>query len=468
MPVRFRMITLLLLLTGAAPGAPAPDPRAVATVDSAIARMGGAEALGRIERVRYELVTQWQRFVPDGRPHADRPSYEWHSDFRDYTVPAWRNTRRFGHPVKPAEVTDVVRDSVAIRRIGAAWAPLNVAYVDERHELFAFAPERLLLGVRRASDLRSLPDTTIAGVPHARVAATLEGYPSVVFVRRADGLPAMVRYVAAQPNDFGLAPLGTMEVEVWFSNWQRQPAGVNLPAQWDVWRAGMPYKRISVISSDLAPAAAPDSFAVSDSLRAAFLATARRPMHDLPYDSARVVDGSFVAFGTPGAPAGAVRVGGRWVLLEAGQAPLSADRALRALASLDPAPVDAAVVTVTAGQNGGVAALVTNRVPVFAAPGAAGYLATVLRNQGAAPGGVVPVRNGRWLRVGSDSLRVEPLDLPDAPGAMLVYVPSLRYAYSALAVAPLQREYVLRRLRELGWPVERLGTGARITTPVTP
>lgn len=462
------MIQLLLLLAGAAPVAPAPDPRALAVVDSAISRMGGADVLGRLERVRYELVTQWQRIVLDGRPYADRPSYEWHSDVRDYTIPAWRNTRRFGHPVKPQEITDVVRDSVANRRIGAAWAPLNVAYVDERRELFAFAPERLLLGVRRASDLRSLPDTSIAGVPHARVAATVEGFPATVFVRRADGLPAMVRYVAAQPNDFGLAPLGTMEVEVWYSGWQRQRQGLNLPTQWDIRRAGAPYKRVTVVSADFGIAAMPDSFAVSDSLRAAYLATERRPMHDLPYDSTRVVDGSFVAFNTPGAPAGAVKVGGRWVLLETGQAALSADRALQALAVVDPAPVAAAVVTVTAGQNGGAVVLVGKRVPLHVAPAAADYLRLVLRNHGVAPGGIRPESAGRWLRVGTDSVRLEPMDLPDAPGAMLIYVPSLRYAYSATAAAPLQREYVLRRLRELGWPVERLGSASRVNTPVTP
>jgi hypothetical protein len=462
------MIRLLLLLAGAAPVAPAPDPRAIAVVDSAISRMGGAEVLGRLGRVRYELVTQWQRIVLDGRPYADRPSFEWHTDVRDYTIPAWRNTRRFGTPAKPVELTDVVRDSVAIRRFNGPWQPLSMAYVDERRELFAFAPERLLPGLHGAPDLRSLSDTAIAGVPHARLAATVEGFPAVVLIRRTDGLPAMARYVAAQPNDFGLAPLGTMEVEVWYSNWQRQPQGVNLPTQWDIRRAGMPYKRVTVVSADFGIAAMPDSFAVVDSLRAAYLATERRPMHDLPYDSTRLVDGSFVAFNTPGAPAGAVKVGGRWLLLETGQAALSANRAMQALAAVDPAPVAAAVVTVTAGQNGGAVALVGKRVPLHVAPAAADYLALVLRNHGVVPGGITAVRGGRWLRIGTDSVRLEPMDLPDAPGAMLVYVPSLRYAYSATAAAPLQREYVLRRIRELGWPVERLGSASRVTTPVTP
>lgn len=461
------MIHLLLLLAGAPPRVAAPDQRALAVVDSAISRMGGVEVLGRLERVRYELVTQWQRIVLDGRPYADRPSYEWHTDVRDYTIPAWRNTRRFGTPAKPVELTDVVRDSVAIRRFNGPWKPLSVAYVDERRELFAFTPERLLPGLRGAPDLRSLSDTTIAGVPHARVTATVDGFPAVVLIRRTDGLPAMARYVAAQPNDFGLAPLGTMEVEVWYSNWQRQPQGVNLPTQWDIRRAGTPYKRVTVVSADFGIAAMPDSFAVTDSLRAAYLATQRRPMHDVPYDSTRIVEGAFAAFKAFGGPAGAVKVGGRWVLLESGQSGLSAELAIGALAALDPAPVAAAVITLPAGTNGGVVALARKRLPVYAAPGAATWLGIVLRNHGAT-GGATPVTRGRWLHVGSDSLRLEPIDLPDAPGALLVYVPSLRYAFSDPAGAPLQRDYVLRRLRELGWPVERVGSSAGVATPVSP
>jgi hypothetical protein len=41
---------------------------------------------------------------------------------------------------------------------------------------------------------------------------------------------------------------------------------------------------------------------------------------------------------------------------------------------------------------------------------------------------------------------------------MLVYVPSLRWVYSGMAAAPLQREYVLGWARRRGWVVERVGT----------
>ena len=64
-------------------------------LDTAIARMGGAELLRGVARVRFDLMTQWQRTAFDDRPAADQPSYEWHSDLRDYALAAWRNTRRY-------------------------------------------------------------------------------------------------------------------------------------------------------------------------------------------------------------------------------------------------------------------------------------------------------------------------------------------------------------------------------------
>ena len=64
---------------------------------------------------------------------------------RDYELNAWRNTRRnLANGTWRESVTNVVVDTVAtMRPAGAnAFRPLSIAYVDERRELFAFAPER--------------------------------------------------------------------------------------------------------------------------------------------------------------------------------------------------------------------------------------------------------------------------------------------------------------------------------------
>ena len=159
---------------------------AAAPVDTAIARMGGEETLRRIERVRFETMTLWQRLTFEQRPADLIGTYELHSDLRNYTLGAWRNTRRFVSGPTLREMTDIVQKDAGIRRIPnpdgtfQPWSPINIAYIDERKELFAFAPERLLLTARAASDLRTLSDTIIAGLAHARVSATVDGFPTTM------------------------------------------------------------------------------------------------------------------------------------------------------------------------------------------------------------------------------------------------------------------------------------------------
>src|SRR5687768_11377526 len=101
MPVR-RSLRLLAVaaMTAAVSGAFLPPPSSVlrpppAALDTAIARMGGEDALRRIERVRFEMMTLWQRMTFDNRPSDLIGSYELHTDLRNYTLGAWRNTRRF-------------------------------------------------------------------------------------------------------------------------------------------------------------------------------------------------------------------------------------------------------------------------------------------------------------------------------------------------------------------------------------
>jgi hypothetical protein len=116
--------------------------------------------------------------------------------------------------------------------------------------------------------------------------------------------------------------------------------------------------------------------------------------------------------------------------------------------------------------SGGAAWLAARGVPVHAGPGAAPYVRAVLRGHGAPAGGASAVTRGRWLRVDGDSLWVEPLDLPDAPGALVAYAPSLEWVYSGMAAGALQLDYVLARARERGWRVSRVGSARGVAVPL--
>jgi hypothetical protein len=452
-----------------------PDPAAKAIVDTALSRMGGRESLARAQRARREMLTMWQRVNFRQEPYSDAPTYEMHTDVRDYGLRAWRNTRKFGVAATAQQIVDIVLDTVAIRQMpNGVWGPLNIAYVDERREVFAIAPEYLLLVADDAPDLALGRDTLIDGLPAARVTATVDGFRMTLLFRRGDGLLAMSRFRAAQPNDFGLVGWGTMEVETWYSRWSRTAVGAVLPSQIDQKRLGRPYKRMTVLSAAFDTVTTAETFAISDSLRAAFFAGATKPMHDLPLDSAKIFEGKFVNFATFGAPAGAVKLGGKWVLFEAGQGGISATRALDWLARIDPgASVAGAILTLSSSGNGGVTELGRRRVPTYVALGSRPLIDRMLGNTGAT--GVSPVTVGpvtvtraRWLAVGTDSLWLEPIGLPDAPRNLLVYSPTLQWVYNAGASAPLQAQYLLDRVKEHGWTATRVGHARAMIPPPVP
>jgi hypothetical protein len=276
----------------------------------------------------------------------------------------------------------------------------------------------------------------------------------------------MVRYVAAQPNDFGLVPWGRMEVEVWYSRWGAGPNGVSLPMQWDVRRVGRPYKRMTVLALAIDTTSTADTFAVSDSLRQAFFQTANRPMQDVPLDSARMAAPGLARFGGFGYPPGAIKVGRSWVLIESGQASINAERSAEWLKQSDPeSEVAGAVLTIPAGTNGGAVWATRHRLTLHVSPAATPFVRTILQNQSRDFPRNAEITRAQWLKLGGDSLWLEPIDLPDAPGSLLVYAPSLKWAYAATATSPLHQSYLVDRLKQHGWPVERLGSIREIWGP---
>ena len=301
-----------------------------------MAHMGGAEALRGVHRLRIEVITEWQRTTLDRRPMTQVVGYEWSTELRDYDMPAWRYSRKFFGATGLNEVIDLVTDSVAAVAFKGTWRPQNTAYVEERNEVFALTPERVMLLVRDAPDVRLLPDTTIGGTRYARVAATVGGSRPTPLIGRGDGMLAAAMLKKGQPADFGLAAWGEMDLAVWYSRWAAVPnTQIFLPRQLDIIRAGRPYKRMTTITEAVNPIIPADSLSMPDSLRAGFLKAGRLAMYDLPLDSAKIVADKFAVLGPFGTPTGAIKLGGRWIFVEGGVAPLPVTRAADFLARAD-------------------------------------------------------------------------------------------------------------------------------------
>ena len=166
-----RPISLLALTLALAAPLPAQDGSPTAVLDRGIARMGGDSLLRTVHALRLDVLTQWLRTEFGEAPFQDAPSLERNVELRDYASGAWRNSRYFSLDATAPGLVVVVDDTIAtMGRVmqrddpTLTWGPLNIAYVDERRELFAFAPERLLLTLRDDPTRRALPDTTLDSV----------------------------------------------------------------------------------------------------------------------------------------------------------------------------------------------------------------------------------------------------------------------------------------------------------------
>src|SRR5260221_1957209 len=126
-------------------------------------------------------------------------------------------------------------------------------------------------------------------------------------------------------------------------------------------------------------------------------------MHDVSYDSTTLLRERFVTFNAAGAPAGAVKIGSAWLLLEAGQAPLSAQRAVEHLAAIQNGGAAAAtIVTTPATGNGGVAWMTSHCITVHVAPGAAPFINTG-PNWPETHGTQTPIEpTPPWIRLGGE------------------------------------------------------------------
>lgn len=479
-------VTLICLASGSAARVPsAAGDRAPLTaaeiLDTAIARMGGSATLQGLSRVRLQQVVQWLTLRLDDQPHADAPSYNLVNELRDYTLNSSRSSRRIASGARPTGWSDwviVVQDTVAMAQADAKWTPLHITYVDEQREAFATAPERMLLALRAAPDLRRLTDTMIAGLAYPRVTGTvsrLSSVPAVLVVRTSDGLPAMLRYRAAQSNDAQLAPYGTMEVEVWWSRWQKTavPGGgaVMYPLQADINRVGRPFQRVTTVLADFNVPSTPDSFAINDSLRQAFFGgSSSRPMwRTISIDSGTVTNGHFAAsWRNLLGPIG-VLVGHGWLMLLDTPIPLEARVEFAGWLEkrVPGSKVAAGLVTRPGALGVGTGWLSRRGAPVYVAPAATKSVALIARNWDDHSAGT-EVSRPRWIHLAGDSAWIEPFDLPTAPGSALVYVPSLKWVYSSAATAPADAAALVNHIRARGWPVDRVGSARNIDSPAAP
>jgi len=451
--------------TRAQESAPSAD-SVLALVRAAADHLGGLAALSGIRTVRLEYVTHWYRpsFAPTVSGIANAGSLEFNVDTRDYSRPAWRQLRGGRPTATPAPgITNLVVDSVAIAITPRGELPLNATYLAERDEVFLQAPERLLPlldSLARHGGTLTRRDTVIADVPLIGLGATFGARETTLWLDRS-AFVVGIRVRAAQPLDFGLAAYGVMNVDAWFSQW-RGANGVMFPGHIRIRRAGEPYKELFVQAIAVNPTVPADSFAVSDSARAGFAASGARAMFDVPIPPARPDTLGIVTFGPPQVMQGAVRLRDGWLFVGAGADSLVMRRAVEATGAVRGAVI---VPSTTAAAAGGAPAAERLGLDVLVPAGTMGLVRAIYRQQGLPMRRVVGIDEGAWQVIAGDSVWVEPVAVPDVPGATLIWVPRLHWAYLSVGAGVMQTRAALALLERRGFQAAHLGTVRAMSRP---
>jgi hypothetical protein len=276
------VVTLLTACTaGATPtpaGPAAAEPTAQTIVREALDAMGGESRLRAIHSVRMATVASAPSI--EG---ADRPEPPWQmshyllDDWLDYAHGAWRkdvqSTVVDGGDGHLEKFSVIVVDGVAAVRFGDTVRPGGPVHVGDGAQHLINQPDRLALAARDASDLWREGDASIAGQPHHIVAFRQAGRSIRLWIDARTHRLNAAEIVHTLPEDAYWRGRGDIHDRLDFLRWTLEPTGVWLARQHDQLREGRPFASFVVTSLEI-NAVRPDTFAISDDIRAAYRAKA--------------------------------------------------------------------------------------------------------------------------------------------------------------------------------------------------
>jgi hypothetical protein len=260
---------------------PSSAQSAAALLHSALSAMGGEEKIRNLTGVHLEFSIVRNELEESERPEGpyiiENDTVE---EWRDFAHSSWKNTSKVHGPMQPEFVnTSVVSGGAASRSFDGHSVPASGEQLQLAEESLALTPERVLVTALESPDLRRLPDLTLQGVPHHAVEFTWHAAPVRIYLNAETNLPTAVEWETAYPFGIFWSVWGDITTRVYYSIWWLQN-GIHFPLQTDIIRNGMPDQTATISKIDFNPSFAPDTFAIPDETRQAFLPRATKTIDD--------------------------------------------------------------------------------------------------------------------------------------------------------------------------------------------
>jgi len=470
---------------------PAPSAREI--VLASAEAVGGVDGLRSIRAVRVEEVgTEYLISTATRRDVPPRMISQTVATLRSAPDSTIRRTLVQMLPMRPgalASSTIVNRGAAAVLR-GKALVPASAFDLETSTEELLLSPERVLLTALDAKDLRLERDTTIGDIRDHVVSLGVEAARVRLFVDAASGFPTRVELVRAYPSSVFWAMWGDLTLVTTWSAWALEQGGVWYPRQRSVSLNGVPFREYVVSSLDLAALPAPDSVAIPDSVRAAFVSGASNQRSlaargALPTLSPSPIAPNAVLY-QGGYQSSAVRQSDGVVIIEAPESAAKSKAVLADVAARWPGVRVKAVVTTSPMwmHIGGLREYAARGIPIYALDVNVPVVRALLSARHAqAPDSLARVNVTPVVRSisrvttigdGEDRLELRPARGQHSASMMLVYLPAQRLLYASDVAVPdafepvfaaAYRAELARVVRREALAVERVFTEH---LPVTP
>ena len=259
-----------------------PDPAAHRLVETAVQRMGGETALRGLATLRLETVGYRNLLEQSERPEGPWiPQIEKTTEIWDTPKGRWAETTVGAVADEEYTLRTTVADGSAARQYGESWLPAGRGVILEAREWMALSPQQILLSALGAEDLRREADVVFQGVPNHVVSFGAGEQKRRVLLNAQTGFLTAVETTRAYPDDLYWQVWGDVLTRVSYSYWDLRPGLLFYPMQWDVERAGRPWRALTI--SKLEPGFAPSAqdFVIPEEQKKAY-ASRNVPLDDQP------------------------------------------------------------------------------------------------------------------------------------------------------------------------------------------
>jgi hypothetical protein len=446
--------TFAVLASFVWPALPPASPNPRALIDSAVAAMQRSATLKDFHSLR--LVGIQHEYVLGNGERAEGPwrtSYAQFTELRDLDARGLRRTEQglSASGSKSAERVTILADSVVAFTTGGRQIGSSRAFYDDLIDRVDGSPERMLALAVASPALKYDGVTHQYGLTFDVVSFAWRNGRMRIELNRETHLPDAVEIVRQYVDNFRWAAFGDVTIRTSFLDWNVMPSGAYWPLQMQVTLNGQPWRDISFATATfLSARAARDSFAVSDSARAQFVA-------------ASALNFSRFKLGMRGQPSelepGIVRVPDQWtqtlvkqpdgvVIFEAHISPKYLHDVIGEANKRWPgAPIKALVMTSDPwGHLGGVREAMALGIPIYVSAGSVPFLTALAKMPYAsAPDSLarshrtpkfVPISAKTIVGKGENSIELYPVGGPYAQRMLMAYFPGHKLLYGADLVFP--------------------------------